>query len=272
MYFIGLLTRCKDEFFIKEFCEYYLEQGVDKIFVLDDNSNDKSIYEPITDERVEIIYEKKLFDKYGQMRIANSYYKKISKDFKWLIFVDVDEFITTKHNGNNTIRRELETTFADADCIKIPWVMMATNGIHNNPQSVLIENTYRWNHDQKHPHKIAKFRCRYNKIEVKCIFRPAKFKTISVHHPDNPIGNPKIVNSINNNDTTLNPYHNDLREDDIRTGYLLCYHHRIISRENAINKLNKTQYLKYTIDDLMNGDHSEIEDTTLKNKVLNIQL
>ena len=82
MYFIGLLTRCKDEFFIKEFCDYYLEQGVDKIFVLDDNSNDKSIYEPITDERVEIIYEKKLFDKYGQMRIANSYYKKISKDFK----------------------------------------------------------------------------------------------------------------------------------------------------------------------------------------------
>ena len=58
MYFLGLITRCKDEFFIKEFCDYYLSQGVDKIFVIDDDSNDKSIYDTIHDARVQIIYEK----------------------------------------------------------------------------------------------------------------------------------------------------------------------------------------------------------------------
>ena len=43
-YFLGLITRCKDEFFVKEFCDYYISQGVCKIYILDDDSNDKSIY------------------------------------------------------------------------------------------------------------------------------------------------------------------------------------------------------------------------------------
>lgn len=34
MFFLGLITRCKDEFFIKEFCDYYLSQEVDKIFII----------------------------------------------------------------------------------------------------------------------------------------------------------------------------------------------------------------------------------------------
>ena len=54
-YFLGLITRCKDEFFINEFCEYYLNQGVDKIYIIDDNSNDKSIYNETNNEKIEII-------------------------------------------------------------------------------------------------------------------------------------------------------------------------------------------------------------------------
>jgi hypothetical protein len=56
VFFLGLTTRCKDEFFIKEFCDYYLSQGVDIIFIIDDNSNDKSIYDNLHDDRIEIIY------------------------------------------------------------------------------------------------------------------------------------------------------------------------------------------------------------------------
>ena len=104
MYFLGLITRCKDEFFIKEFCDYYLSQGVDKIFVIDDDSNDKSIYDTIHDARVQIIYEKNVFPNIkngsnkGQMILVNKYYKQVKNNFKWMISVDVDEFITTKKN------------------------------------------------------------------------------------------------------------------------------------------------------------------------------
>jgi hypothetical protein len=277
MYFLGLITRCKDEFFIKEFCDYYLLQGVDKIFVIDDNSNDKSIYKNIKNNRVEIIYAKNVVknknDDYNSY--ASNLYKKIKSHFKWMIYCDVDEFITTQKNITKTIKDELNTTFKDVDCIKIPWVMMSSNNIEKNPKSILLNNTYRWNHNNKHPHKIRKFRCRFNEIEVKCIFKTIKFDSIWDHHPrDNP-GEVFIVDSINKQKQQLTCYYNNLREDDIKKGYLLCYHYRIVSKENCINKLkNNLWYIEkgYTIDDIMSSDYSEIMDETLKYKYMDDKL
>ena len=85
MLFLGLITRCKDEFYIKEFCNYYLSQGVEKIFVIDDDSHDKSIYDDISDKRIEIIYEKNII----QTSYANTLYKQIKSDFKWMIYCDM---------------------------------------------------------------------------------------------------------------------------------------------------------------------------------------
>lgn len=270
-FFLGLITRCKDEFIIKEFCDYYLSQGVDKIYIIDDNSNDKSIYNNINNDRVLIIYSKDI----RKNNYADKLYKKIKQNFKWMIYCDVDEFITTKKKITNTIKDELNTTFKNVDCIKIPWVMMSTKLI-KNPTSVLLENIYRWNHDKKHPHKnkIPKFRCRYNYIEVKCIFKTNKFNSIWDHHPKDYLNNNIIVvNSINKKKETLNYYYKRLREKDIENGYLLCYHYRIISKENSINKLkNSAIYISrgYTIDDLMSFNYPEIVDETLKNKINNI--
>ena len=186
-----------------------------------------------------------------------------------MISVDVDEFITTKKNITNTIKDELNTTFKDVDCIKIPWVMMSCNNRDKNPKSILLENTFRWNHNEKHPHKIYKFRCRYKLIEVKCIFKTDKFDKISLHHPNETVGDCIIVDSIKKKKQGLNTFYNNLRENDIKNGYLLCYHFRIISRENCVNKLNKAQYSKYKLEDLMRSDHPEIIDETLKNKTSN---
>ena len=47
--YLGLLARCKDEFYVREFVEYYLSQGIDKIYIIDDNSEDKSIYKEFLD-------------------------------------------------------------------------------------------------------------------------------------------------------------------------------------------------------------------------------
>ena len=279
MYFLGLITRCKDEFFIKEFCDYYLSQGVDKIFVIDDDSNDKSIYDTIHDARVQIIYEKNVFPNIkngsnkGQMILVNKYYKQVKNNFKWMISVDVDEFITTRKNINRTIKQELKTVFKKVDCIKIPWVMMSCNNREKNPTSILLENTYRWNHNKKHPHEIRKFRCTYKKIEVKCIFKTKKFNAIndSTHYPEKMTSKRCIiVDSIDKSKRKLNTkYYPNLREKHIKNGYLLCYHYRIISRENCLNKLKKSQYLKFKLDDLMRSDYPEIIDETMKYKIIN---
>ena len=264
-FFLGLITRCKDEFFIKEFCDYYLSQGIDKIFVIDDNSNDKSIYKDILDNNIEIIYEKDII----KNNYADKLYKQIKSQFKWMIYCDVDEFITTKKNITNTIRDELNTTFKDVDCVMIPWVMMSCNAREKNPNSILLENTYRWNHNKKHPHKIKKFRCRYNQIEVKCIFKPDKFNSIFDHYPKEKSGDIFITHSISKEKQPLTAFYKNLRENDIETGILLCYHYRIISKENCINKLKNNIWYKqngYNIDHLMSCDYPEIIDETLKNK------
>ena len=39
--FLALITRHKDEPFLRQFCLYYITQGIDDIYIIDDNSKDK---------------------------------------------------------------------------------------------------------------------------------------------------------------------------------------------------------------------------------------
>lgn len=271
IFFLGLITRCKDEFLIKEFCDYYLSQGVDKIYVIDDDSLDKSIYDNIDSNSVEIIYEKNIIE----TRFTRGFYEKVKDEFQWLIYCDTDEFITTKRNSSNTIRDELKTTFKDVDCIKVPWVMMSCNSREKNPDSVLIENTYRWNHDNRHPHKVHKLRCRYEQIEIKCIFKTSKFNSIqNDHFPNSDLSDIIVVDGVNNEPSKLDGFYNNLRETDIKYGLLLCYHYRIVSKEHAYHKILRDNgfvsavkwYTDLELDELISCDYPEIVDETLKNK------
>ena len=267
MDFIGLIVRCKDEPYVSEFVNYYIKQGVDKIYIIDDNSNKEIYKDVINNEKVNISFDNNIINKNSIKEL----YKKIINNYEWIIFVDMDEYITTKKYTNKTIKEELETTFKYCMCIKIPWVMMSCNSIKNNPDLLLKTNIYRWNHDNIHTNNNSnehKFRCRYDEIEVKCIFKPKFFDDIFDHHPTNPNCNDiKIVESITNTEQQLDPFYKNLRETDIEEGYLLCYHYRIISVENCLNKIkNNLWYKKYKLDDLLSNDYPEIIDETLKNK------
>ena len=230
----------------------------------------------MNNEKVLINFDKnnKFVNNNDQFKTCVKLYNQIKNLFEWIIIVDMDEYITTKKNINNTIKEELQTTFKDCACVKIPWVMMSCNSIEKNPESLLKTNTYRWNHDKKHINKKSnenKFRCRYDEIEVKCIFKPAYFSNTFMHNPLDPIyKNLKIVESIKKRDQELNPFYKNLREKDIQEGYLLCYHYRIISVENCLNKIkNNLMYKNFKLKDLLSNDYPEIIDETLKNKSLN---
>jgi len=265
MNFIGLIVRCKDEPYVFEFVNYYIKQGVDKIYIIDDNSNKKIYKDVMNNKKVNIIFDNNIIEKNSIKKL----YMKIKNNYEWIIYVDMDEYITTKKNINNTIKKELETTFKDCMCIKVPWVMMSCNSTLRNPESLLKTNIYRWNHDNEHKNnsKENKFRCRYKMIEVKCIFKPIFFDDISDHHPLNPNDNVKIVESVKNTEQKLDCFYHKLREIDIEEGYLLCYHYRIISIENCLNKIkNNIWYKKYKLEDLLSNDYPEIIDNTLKHK------
>ena len=274
--FLGLITRCKDEFFIKEFTDYYLSQGVDTIYILDDNSDDKSIYNNISDNRVVISYEKQIVhedDRTG-MKVVNNLYNKIKDRFEWIIFVDVDEFITTKKNFDKTIRDELKTTFKDFDYVRVPWVLMSST-LDKNPVSVLDSIVHRVNQDIRHdnPTGKVKFNCSYDQILCKYIVRTKVFNYLTTHRGVRPIKKPiygcgVTGKEIDTEDQPLGKFKN-LREKDIKDGYLFCYHYRIISKENTRNKHNKNYW--YTNDDLkvnkmMKVYLPEVKDEPLKIK------
>lgn len=268
MVFLGLMVRCKNEPYVKEFVEHYLREGVDEIHILDDNS-DPIIYKDVIHlKNIHIKYNYNLNKTPGERLI--SYYNIIKNKFIWLVLCDMDEYITTKKNDKHTIRKELETTFKDCDCIKIPWVMMSCNSIKKNPISLLETNVYRWNHDKKHevkniPHK---FRCRYNVIEVKSIFKPSKFNTLNDHIPGAPYSKfVNIVDSINKNTSLLNSFYSGLREKNIANAYLICYHYRIVSIEQCLNKIKYNIWYKhFTLQQLLSFDFPELIDETLKIK------
>ena len=265
-----LITRYLNEPFLDEFVEYYLSEGVDNIFILYDVDSTIPISDNVKKNERIVIHNSTNFG-IKQMHDVNVVYSKIREHFTWVIFIDCDEFITCK-NMSLTIREALETVYKDSDCIKIPWVMMSSNGIKKDPPSILQNLTTRWNHDKKHPHpnKWLKGRCRYESIEVKCICRCPVFPTLGLHHP-NFISNYNFicVDSVDGKTSPLNPFYNNLREDSINRAIMLCYHYRIYSNESAKRKLinNKLDGYKGNIlNFLLKSDYSEKNDEFMRNK------
>jgi hypothetical protein len=268
MNFITLLTRIKNEPFIEEFVRHYLNEGIDIIHIFDDNSTiplpEFIIHNP------KVVIHKSYKFKQGDMIETNELYKKIRLTSTWFILVDADEYITTKKHLNKTIRDELQSTFKDVDCIKVPWVFMAWNNKEKEPENLLLENIYRMNHDLKHPNKWAKGRCRYASIEIKSIFKGNKYQELN--HTHIPYSNKETicVNSVNSNRSPLDPYFINLREEKINNAYLICYHYRFTSNECCKRKAETSSYKVYNVDIniLKSTDYPELIDETMRNKVL----
>ena len=239
--FLTILMRMRNEnLFLESFIKHYFAEGVDEIHILDDNST-QPFPDIVNDERV-FIYEATHFKSHHEKLIdAQNMYEHLLRDkTEWFMFIDADEFITTRRNPDKTIREELETTFKDADLIKIPWIMFGSNGQDENPKQILKDTTWRWNHDKPHPHpeeamKIWPHRkCKLDKIEVKSIFKTKAFSKLTTHCPSNPTYDINIVDGVDNIDNYAGVdeteiWYYNLREECIDRAYLACNHYRNIS-------------------------------------------
>ena len=269
MKFLSLITRYLNEPFLEEFIEYYFSEGVDHIFIVYDVDSTIPINDNVKKNPNVTIVESHNFKKRQTMDV-NRVFSQIRSYFKWNIFIDCDEFITSTIK-EHTIRDELTERYANIDCIKIPWIMMSSGGNENDPKSILQCLTTRWNHDLRHPHpnNWTKGRCRYNEIEVKSIFRCNKFNSIGLHHPCNPTNSFICVESVKNTTSPLGPFYKNFREKDIQEASLLCYHYRIFSKQSAKRKLVSNKLDGYKVENYNNillSDYSEKDDLFMKNK------
>jgi hypothetical protein len=287
-YYLGILARCKNEFFVKEFCDYYIRESVDKIIILDDDSDNLSIYNNIDSKFVKIYYSKnnscchdgdcKYFCTCNRILI-NEIYKIIRLNFEWIAYIDIDEFITS--TDNSTIKQKLKNTYIKNHCISIPWIMMSPFQ-EKNPQSILETNIYRVNYDNIEYNDEIIYKISQNNgngIKCKSIFKSKVFKQIisnsnkgNDHYPtDSKKKNLLCIESVKNTiiKRPMKEYKDNISEEDIKKANLLCYHYRIASKEHAICKINSSNWYKTLDIESLYGPVFEIKDLTLYTKSKN---
>ena len=135
-----------ENFYIKEFIEYYIKLGVDHIFIYDDNEPntenisdkiDKSFNKHIT------IYKnfediKKSNDTPPIQPLIFTKCYDINKDkFDWFLMIDMDEYLViVKDKLKNYLSRKV---FKKCDFIKIHWVQPTDNNLLHYDNRSLFE-------------------------------------------------------------------------------------------------------------------------------------
>ena len=285
MNLLNIILRVRNEnLFLESFVKHYMYEGVDEIHILDDNSTEEYPRYVANHPNV-FVYESTHFKSHHDKMIdAKLMYQHVLKEkSKWCMLIDADEFITTRRNPNKTIRDELESTFKDVDLIKIPWVNFTANGRDNNPDKVLIDTNWRWNHDKRHKHSdeflsIWKHRdCKYEKIDVKSIWKNEAFADLGGHCPQQPTREINIVDGVDridnyNGDPETEIWYHNLREESIERAYLTCNHYRGISKEQMRMKADDSHLPHYRVDKCyelqVESDFPELQDDLLANKAI----
>ena len=148
---------------------------------------------------------------------------------------------------------------------------------------ILIDTNWRWNHDKRHKHSdeflsIWKHRdCKYEKIDVKSIWKNEAFADLGGHCPQQPTREINIVDGVDridnyNNDPETEIWYHNLREECIDRAYLTCNHYRGISKEQMRMKANDSHLPHYRVDKCyelqVESDFPEVQDNLLANKAI----
>ena len=83
--FLSIICRIKDEYFlVPSFVEYYLSQGVDMIYFIDDNSS-----KPYNIINPKVQFVKSKLARKNNMSDVKDLFKKINST--WVMFIDADD-------------------------------------------------------------------------------------------------------------------------------------------------------------------------------------
>lgn len=131
----------KENRYIREFVEYYKKLGVDKIFLYDNNNKKGEHFEEVIIDYIKQGFVKVLNwrgIKKPHFKMLNDCYIKNNKQYNWLIFYDIDEYIHL--DGYNNIKDFLsEKKFNNCKKIYLNWVFHTDNNLINYENKTLNE-------------------------------------------------------------------------------------------------------------------------------------
>jgi hypothetical protein len=143
MYYLSILAIMKNEAMnLKIWIDHYIWQGVNHIYIIDNNSDDTSVQ--IIEDLINNGYPITLYKLHEQHKQAKHYRyvydkEKLKKKTKWLIVADLDEFF---YCNNSKISNELKH-FEDYDYISSKWRMFGSNNCIKHPKDIRISLTKR---------------------------------------------------------------------------------------------------------------------------------
>ena len=125
---VGLCVVCKDEnLYIKEFIEHYKNLGYNHIFIYDNNDIDGEKLEDIIQKEIDegfiSIINYRGNNKKPQMKIYIDCYRKNKKNYDWLSFFDVDEFLEIMPKGIKIQNFLGNKRYKYCENIKVHWVL-----------------------------------------------------------------------------------------------------------------------------------------------------
>ena len=143
MHYLSILAIMKNEAMnLKLWVEHYIWQGVEHIYIIDNNSDDTSvqIIEDLINNGYPITLYK-LFEQHKQVEHYKYVYDKenLQEKTKWLIVADLDEFF---YCNNSKISNELKH-FEDYDFIVSRWRMFGSNNCIEHPKDIRTSLTKR---------------------------------------------------------------------------------------------------------------------------------
>jgi hypothetical protein len=218
---LGVCTRSKDDIIIKDWVNYYLKLGFDKIIIYDNMSNPpiKEIL-PYSD-RVEIIIDNV---PHSNQPIIYQECLNNNKDLDWLLLCDADEFI---YCGENNIKTFLLQFSEDTCTVIINWVVFGTSNLHQYDKNITVFEQFVKRED------YTNFWNRF----VKSFVRPKLIDNVGNVHITNNNNNYKtktVYNEIINLDSDITSENIDYRLSDNTP--VVMIHYMLLDFESMIKK------------------------------------
>jgi hypothetical protein len=252
--YLCLLAVFKNEAHIlKEWVEHYIKEGVDKFFLINNNSTDNfyDILSPYINNGIVTLNSDNR--SHSQIAIYNDYIN-VCKQYKWVIVCDLDEFIYARKSFKR-IKKYLKTLNNNVSQVCIPWKMFGSNGYDSydkpQPSSVI--------------HSFTKRQHNKGLINSKSIVRTEFLSRFDIH--EHHVNGGIQYNELNNKNFMA------INEDILQNTCLHLNHYAIQSFEwfmrvkvtrgdNASSSANNIRNEEY----FRAYDNNHIEDLELANK------
>jgi hypothetical protein len=131
----------RENLYAKEFINYYIKLGVDKIFIYDDNDLNEESFMDVFNKLGEYknfieIYKNASTIKH-QSNAFTDCYNKNKDNFDWFLMIDMDEFLVIV---NDKLKNYLlQSVFKKCDFIKINWAIPSDNNLLHYDNRSLFE-------------------------------------------------------------------------------------------------------------------------------------